>query len=53
MAMEIIGLIIVVSHLMVMGALILWFGLGKPTTAAKFRQRFRAQFFGRSPRSGF
>jgi hypothetical protein len=44
MVMETIGLILVLSHMMVIGALILWFGLGKPLTAEKFWMRFKAQF---------
>jgi hypothetical protein len=44
MAMEIIGLILVLSHMVVIGMLILWFGLGKPLTAGKFWMRFKAQF---------
>lgn len=46
MVMEVVGLIIVVLHLMAMGLLILWFGLGKPTSAAKFRTRFKHEFLG-------
>ena len=46
---EIIGLLLVLSHLFVVGALILWFGLGKPKSAAKFRAEFKKQFFGIRP----
>lgn len=46
MALEIVGALIVLSHLMVMGALILWFGLRKPTTMQQFRKRFKQQFLG-------
>lgn len=44
MVMEIVGGVIVLSHLIVIGAIILWLGLGKPTTAASFRKRFKSQF---------
>ncbi|GGG96831.1 hypothetical protein [Silvibacterium dinghuense] len=46
MALEIVGALIVLSHLMVMGMLILWFGLRKPTSMEQFRTRFRQQFLG-------
>ena len=47
MNMEVIGLVIVLSHFVVIGSLLLWFGLGMPTTWAKFRVEFKKQFFGR------
>jgi len=46
MVMEVVGLIIVVLHVTAMGILILWFGLGKPTSAEQFRTRFKREFFG-------
>jgi hypothetical protein len=46
MVMEVVGLVIVVSHVMAMGFLILWFGLGKPTSAEQFWTRFKREFFG-------
>jgi hypothetical protein len=46
MALEVIGFLIVVTHLMVVAAFILWFGLRKPTTGAEFWMRFKAEFFG-------
>lgn len=46
MAMEVIGLLIVLSHGLVIGSLILWFGLGKPTTWPKFCAQFKKHFFG-------
>ena len=47
--MEVIGLLIVLSHFVVIGAIVLWFGLGKPKTAQKFRSEFKKQFFGIRP----
>ncbi|MFT4113037.1 hypothetical protein [Silvibacterium sp.] len=52
MALEIVGALIVLSHLMVMGALILWFGLRKPTTMEQFRTRFKQQFLGIEQKNG-
>lgn len=46
MALEIVGLVIVTLHLIVVAGLILWLGLGMPTTAEKFRTRFKTQFLG-------
>lgn len=47
--MEVIALLIVLSHVVVIGAILLWFGLGKPKTAAKFRREFKKQFLGIRP----
>lgn len=44
MAFDIIGAGVVVLHMAVIGSLVLWFGLKKPTTWAKFRTEFRKQF---------
>ena len=46
MALEVIGFLIVVTHLMVVAAFILWFGLRKPTTGTEFWMRFKAEFLG-------
>jgi membrane protein implicated in regulation of membrane protease activity len=45
--MLVVGALLVVLHLIVIGALVIWFGLDTPTTAAKFRERFKAQFLSR------
>jgi hypothetical protein len=44
--MEIVGLVIVITHVIVMGAFILWFGLGSPRTMAEFRAKFKEQMLG-------
>jgi hypothetical protein len=46
MVMEVIGFLIVITHLILVATIILWFGLGKPTTMAKFVAQFKLQFFG-------
>lgn len=46
MALEATGFLIVVTHLMVVAAFILWFGLRKPTTGAEFWMRFKSEFLG-------
>lgn len=48
--MEIIGIVIVASHLVVIGTIVLWFGLRKPSTVAEFRRRFMREFFSISPK---
>lgn len=50
-AIEIIGVILATSHILTIALIILWFGLGKPTTALAFRQRFRESFFPARARS--
>lgn len=46
MDMEIVGLVIVLTHFIVIGSIVLWFGLGKPTSWGKFTTEFKRQFFG-------
>jgi hypothetical protein len=46
MVLEIVGIVIVISHVILIGTIILWFGLGNPTSAKQFRVRFKAQFLG-------
>jgi hypothetical protein len=46
MFMEVIGFLIVISHVILVACIILWFGLGKPTTMAKFVAQFKLQFLG-------
>ncbi len=38
----IVGLLIAASHLAVILLLLVWFGVGKPTTWAEFKRRARA-----------
>lgn len=44
--MLIVGIVIVILHVIVIGTILLWFGLGSPTSAKEFRVRFKAQFLG-------
>ena len=37
--LELIGLLLVTSHLVFFGLLVAWFGMGKPTSIAVFRKR--------------
>lgn len=46
MGLEIIGGLIVLTHLCVVGSFLLWFGLGKPKSWAAFRAEFRRHFLG-------
>lgn len=46
MALDVIGFVIVLSHLAVIGCILLWFGLGKPTSWQKFKTLFKRQFLG-------
>ncbi len=46
MALDIIGFILVSTHILTVGVIILWFGLGKPKTAAKFRSAFKQHVLG-------
>jgi hypothetical protein len=41
---EAIGVVILVTHFLVIGAIILWFGLGKPKTLALFWSECRRNF---------
>ena len=46
MALDIIGFILVSSHVLTVALIILWFGLGKPKSMAQFRTRFKEQMLG-------
>ncbi len=46
MALDIIGFILVSTHIVTIGIIILWFGLGKPKTMAKFRSSFKQRVLG-------
>jgi hypothetical protein len=49
MALDIIGLIIVITHVITIGTILLWIGLGKPKTMDKFRAVFKQQVLGMKP----
>jgi len=44
--MDIVGAVIVATHLMVIAFFVLWFGFGKPKSVAQFRTIFKEQVFG-------
>lgn len=46
MALDIIGFILVSSHVLTVALIILWFGLGKPKSMAQFCTRFKEQMLG-------
>ena len=46
MALDIIGFILVSSHVLTVALIILWFGLGKPKSMSQFRTRFKEQMLG-------
>jgi hypothetical protein len=46
MTLDIIGFILVSTHIVTIGVIILWFGLGKPKTLAKFNAVFKQQVLG-------
>lgn len=50
MTMVVVGIIIVIAHVIVLGCLILWFGLGMPTSKEKLVAQFKAQFLGHGRR---
>jgi hypothetical protein len=41
MALDIIGFILLSTHIVAVGIIILWVGLGKPKTVARFRRSLR------------
>jgi hypothetical protein len=51
MVMVVIGILVVIFHVTVLGTIILWFGLGYPTSIEQFRTRFKTQFLGGGKRS--
>lgn len=46
MALDIIGFILVSTHVLTIGVIVLWFGFGKPKTMAKFRASFKQHVLG-------
>lgn len=44
-----LGLALVASHIVTVGLIVLWFGLGKPKSAAEFWKRFRKEFLSLTP----
>ena len=46
MVLEVIGLLIVASHVTVIALIVLWFGCGKPKTRAQFWAVIKEQLLG-------
>jgi hypothetical protein len=44
-----LGLLLVASHVVTIGLIVLWFGLNKPSSAAEFWRRFKREFLSHSP----
>lgn len=51
MTLEIVGFLLVLTHVATVALLVLWFGLKKPTTFAEFWRRFKREFLSISPGS--
>jgi hypothetical protein len=49
MFVEILGLFLVLTHVVTVGVIVMWFGLGKPRTPAEFWRRFKREFLSFSP----
>jgi hypothetical protein len=45
--MLVVGISVVLLHVIVIGSIGLWFGLGSPTSWAKFRLQFKKAVFGK------
>jgi hypothetical protein len=45
MWLDMIGVVILASHFVAIGGIVLWFGLGKPTSRHEFWLRFKKSFF--------
>jgi hypothetical protein len=53
MALDIIGFILVSTHVLTIGVIVLWFGFGKPKTMAKFRASIKQHVLGiKAPNPG-
>jgi hypothetical protein len=46
MTLDIIGIILVSSHIVTVAVILLWFGLDKPKSMAQFRIRFKKRVLG-------
>lgn len=44
MFIKVLAVALAASHVVTIGAIVLWFGLGKPRSAAEFWRRFRREF---------
>jgi hypothetical protein len=51
MTMEIVGFVVLMLHAIVIGTIILWFGLGTPPSVEQFWVRLKTGFLGGGGRS--
>jgi len=51
MFVEALAVLLAVSHVVTIGLIVLWFGLGKPRSRAEFWRRFKREFLSFSPTS--
>ena len=51
MFVEVLAVLLALSHVATIAALVLWFGLGKPKSRRDFWLRFKGEFFSFSPLS--
>ena len=49
MVVEVFGVVLALSHVVTIGIIVLWFGLGKPRTKQEFWRRFKREFLSFSP----
>jgi hypothetical protein len=49
MFVKVLAVALALSHVVTIGVIILWFGLGKPGSRAAFWRRFKREFLSFSP----
>lgn len=49
MFVKVLVILLAASHIVTIGLIILWFGLGKPRGRAEFWRRFKQEFLSLSP----
>ena len=52
MFVKVVAVALVLSHVVTIGLIILWFGLGKPHSGVEFWRRFKREFLSLSPTRG-
>lgn len=51
MFLDILGALLVASHIVTVAIIVLWFGLGKPRSRKEFWRRFKGEFLSLTPPS--
>ena len=51
MFVEVLAVLLALSHVATIAALVLWFGLGKPKSRKDFWLRFKGEFFSLTPQA--